>query len=202
MTEFLASIATMFAIGALGFWALTALAAILLIWTIDSERPTSAFVLLVIYAIVLGITGSFNVVDWVLRNPLELLKYVAGYVAIGVGWAWIRWEFFINVIDRQYNEFRSEYLTTKGLTELVTDAQKKEFLDLADVHGFGSTVIPVRVNRNKARLILWMTYWPFSMPWTLIDEPVKRTFEFLYLQLGSALQARSNQKFSKYTKLN
>lgn len=202
MSEFLASIAAFLAVGALGFWIVTIVAALLLIWTIDSEKPASALVLLIIYAAILGIAGSFNVVEWVRTHPFDLLKYAAAYVAIGVGWAWLRWEFFFRAIERRYAIFRSDYLQKNKMTDLVTDAEKTAFLKESEYAGFGRSVLPVRVSRNKSRLILWMTYWPFSAPWTIINEPIKHVFEFCYLQLGSILQARSDRAFKKYSELN
>lgn len=31
--------------------------------------------------------------------------------------------------------------------------------------------------QNKGRIIAWMVYWPFSMAWTLLDEPWRLIYE-------------------------
>jgi len=55
-------------------------------------------------------------------------------------------------------------------------------------------VIP-SANRNKGRIIFWMSYWPASALWTLINDPFTRLFKFIYNRIGSVFELISNSMF-------
>ena len=46
----------------------------------------------------------------------------------------------------------------------------------------------VRFTENKGRIISWMSYWPLSLVWTFIDQPVKRLFTYIYNRTGKIYQ--------------
>jgi hypothetical protein len=52
------------------------------------------------------------------------------------------------------------------------------------------------VRDNKTRCISWMAYWPASMAWTLVDDPVRRAFVALYDSIGGSLQHISDRRFA------
>ncbi len=55
--------------------------------------------------------------------------------------------------------------------------------------------IPPRARDNKARIIAWMTYFPASMAWTLVNDPIRHAIEFLYNRVGKLLQSMSDRTF-------
>ncbi len=69
---------------------------------------------------------------------------------------------------------------------------KVKFRELLAGPQFKEALIPSAVN-NKARIMMWMTWWPWSALWTLLNDPIKRAFRALF----QALKARF-QKMSEY----
>lgn len=61
--------------------------------------------------------------------------------------------------------------------------------------GLSGTGKPL-VRENKARIVAWMSYWPASMAWTLIDDPVRRIFMSIYESIGGSLQRISDRRFA------
>lgn len=61
--------------------------------------------------------------------------------------------------------------------------------------GLSGTGKPL-VRENKTRIVAWMSYWPASMAWTLIDDPVRRTFLAIYDHIGGSLQRISDRRFA------
>jgi hypothetical protein len=51
---------------------------------------------------------------------------------------------------------------------------------------------------NKGRIIFWMSYWPFSGIWTLINDPITRMYRFIWYRLGEAFENMSKAMFAKY----
>lgn len=43
------------------------------------------------------------------------------------------------------------------------------------------------VEKNKGRIVSWMTYWPWSMLWTLLNDPVRRIMKHIYYAIRGTL---------------
>ena len=74
----------------------------------------------------------------------------------------------------------------------LSDDLKTEFLELLAGPQFKKALI-TSTDNNMTRIMMWMTWWPWSALWTLINDPIKRAF----LALFQALKARF-QKMSEY----
>lgn len=102
---------------------------------------------------------------YVRDNTVGLLIWVGVYAAIGLVWSFVKWYFFLlSKKDKKYEQLKKDQKRntfTEGKLELPTAGD------------------------NKMRIISWMTYWPFSVVWTAINEPVKRFFNFVYARFTS-----------------
>jgi len=55
----------------------------------------------------------------------------------------------------------------------------------------------ISVANNWSKFSIWGLYWPFSMLWTLIDDPIKRIFKFIIMNVfGGSLQFFANRATS------
>jgi len=48
---------------------------------------------------------------------------------------------------------------------------------------------------NKGMIIAWATYWPISIIWTVINQPVKRLFGFLFDKIIDKFQNQTDKIF-------
>jgi uncharacterized membrane protein (DUF485 family) len=71
---------------------------------------------------------------------------------------------------------------------------KALFQHYASNQSFELRDFPPSADKNKGRIIFWMSYWPFSGVWTLINDPITR----LYRRLGALFQKISHSMFAKY----
>ena len=49
---------------------------------------------------------------------------------------------------------------------------------------------------NKLRITGWITYWPWSALWTIIDEPVRKSVKYVWDRLASTYQRMSDKAFA------
>jgi hypothetical protein len=49
---------------------------------------------------------------------------------------------------------------------------------------------------HKSDIITWIIYWPFSLVWFIIDDPMKRLGKFLYRLLGSLYDNVAKKMFA------
>ncbi len=48
---------------------------------------------------------------------------------------------------------------------------------------------------NKGRIMIWMTYWPTSMLWTIVNDPVKRIFKEIFRRVRAVYDAISDHMY-------
>jgi hypothetical protein len=80
-------------------------------------------------------------------------------------------------------------------TGVLTGEVKRVWIRYVKDRHYGKKVTKPSVSRCKSQIITWMTYWPWSALWTLINDPVRRFFCWAYEQLSGTLQAISNRAF-------
>lgn len=57
-------------------------------------------------------------------------------------------------------------------------------------------IVPPRPNDHKATILTWMTFWPASLTWTVLNDPVRAAFRHIYANMSKTLQNISNRAFS------
>lgn len=192
--------------------------AIGIIVAVEKEQPWGAFAAILASGIVAHYSGTLNMID-VMHNWQHLLGFLGAYLGIGAAWCIIKWGFYTNSWGREHREniqkVRVEFLNLLGLkgdsipaehraawetwqkqerrhtggwsgvyTELITSPSTVIDIDPDDIH----------VKNNWGKFSIWGLYWPFSMLWTLIDDPIKRIFKFIIMNvLGGSLQVFANR---------
>lgn len=170
---------TLFLIGTFWFYALILVAAAALIISTELDEAKSwgfwvvAATLVVLYFC--GNKQTFNdMFSWISANPGTTILIVAGYFVAGLVWAIMKWYVYLRKKTAKINAINA-YGKTYGLDQVYSAAE------------------------NKERILNWMMYWPVSLLWTLIDEPVKKMFLGIYNNTEKMFQrmadnARKNVK--------
>lgn len=190
----------LFAVGSLYFWALLLIPFLVLCYLVENEKSISAAVLSVA-AIAAGVLLVENAPQWLLAHwPLV----IGGYIVSGILWGAGRWIFFVWRYLDAFKQVREEFLAeTKAKT--ITDENRQAFkkaLESKSYRALGRycelTLQKPRAAKNKSRIIFWMTYWPASLLWTFINDPVRRFWEFVLRRFEKVFDRISNHMFRKY----
>ena len=104
-------------------------------------------------------------------------------------------------LERRLQQINTTSIDSKPasiLTEkYIIPEQYYQFMrDVKDATKYRVTNIPPKVSEHKALITSWMTYWPISALWTLINDPIVRLFDSIYYGIAEYLQAISNKKFA------
>jgi hypothetical protein len=62
------------------------------------------------------------------------------------------------------------------------------------IGGYGYQM-PPQAREHKSDIMLWMTYWPFSCLWTIINDPIRKIFRTIYTHIATSLQKISDRMF-------
>lgn len=172
------------AVGAIGFWLLLIVAAIIMSEMMDNDAPVWAGVVAIITLALLAVFGGFNPLTYIMAHPGETVLWVAGYFVVGAAWSLVKWYFWLLKIRRRLDE------RDPGVSFEVTlyhaGVVRKQF--------------PPNPGDYKSRIVGWIALWPASMVWTVINDPVRRAAEEIYARLGGTYQKISNRVFEGYSK--
>lgn len=73
----------------------------------------------------------------------------------------------------------------------------------SDVNTYKSNSLNVkpRAAKNKARITSWGAFWPFSMVGTIINDPIRRLWNFLWGQLKALYQRMADRLLAGHPEL-
>lgn len=181
--------APIFIVGSLWFWIVLAG---LFCWMIYVTETESRFLTLFTAAGVLGVLwGVYEISPWTLLTqhgwmiPLAIL----GYFAVGCLWSMVRWTLWNNHL---FDTARSFIIHTNEY-EVLSREEKLKYLGRILINNcIISGPFPPSPSQYKARIVFWITNWPFSLVWTVLNDPLRKLADFLYRRLGKVYSGITN----------
>lgn len=176
------------------------------------ERVGWATSILIAGLLGLQFFSTFKPFVWIADNPLLTVEGVAAYIIVGVLWVYPKWYSFIGDVHRVATEARetatTKYRGSKTRISGVTSYNETEYVfqqtreAIQDAFGsvwkYNSDGVRPSAQRNKGRIFGWMIYWPVSMLWTAINDPVRKLYEAIYRAIAGSLQRMSDRRFADF----
>jgi hypothetical protein len=206
----------LFAFGGFWFWGLLGVVSLLIILSLEHEREGTACILTLGTLAAILFFGNTGWLTWLIENPWSTVGYIAGYLGVGVVYGVGKWWVYVRDVAIRHRARRREWLasecdklrdrTATGddleharyqqalKTGVIPDDIKAEWKKARE-GWYGRRIAKPMVSENKSRITGWMTWWPWSGLWTLINDPIRRFFNWAYDQLGGVLQAISDRAF-------
>lgn len=179
----------MLAVGGVLFWIFVSIVALVLFIVVANEKPGWATIYVVVTLVLLAWLGDFNLWKVVTHEPWWAVALFAAYVVLGVSWSFWKWWFFVT-------DKRDKFLELKNRYEKVVkdDKPESEYCHLDYDCSLNHLRREMELNKkprardNKARILTWTIYWPWSFVWTIIDDPLKKLFKYIYKKLQAVYQ--------------
>lgn len=154
-----------FLIGTLWFWLLFIVGFIVVTFCIEKEESSGwgAFLTCVAFLALLFFFGSkepiLGVLQYIAQNPLSVILMAGLYFFCGAVWSLVKWYLFLK--DKRRKGLDQHHRYNKGAaTEWKPDIPKaREYM---------------------GTILMWMSWWPFSALWTLVDDPIRRAFRNIF----------------------
>jgi len=170
-----AGVTVLFLFGTAWFWMFMVVSSIVILSCIENDHEAAAFLSLVGTLIEVQLFGGVNVVGAVLGDPMLLLCFVFFYFVAGTAWSFFKWFVFCKDERKRANQAKQEKKDGKSYVPHITKPLASDY---------------------KSRIIGWMTFWPWSMVWFVINDPVRRAFKAIYEILQEAYQGISDRAFA------
>ena len=190
---------SLIAIGSVWFWLLIALAVIIGMACLEREEVGGLVGLTVVTALIFGLLSPIkDSFAWVWANPLQVLAYIGGYFLLGFAYSFLKWDRFIAAIKRDYEETKEKWLQDKGIVgEVVPESLKVEWSvyvkDMYNSRISDFAFKRITYLKYKAIIVAWIIWWPLSLMWLVINDPVKRMAEYLVFKFRTVYNAIVNR---------
>lgn len=161
-------------------------------WVEAKESGVWATITLAAFIVALHFFSDLAMFSWIGDHPWHILGGIGAYFAIGSGWGFAKWFLFLKEKATEYQENRMNFLRDRGVKNPGMNTPVPEELrdDFQRRWGAREFQRPVAAT-NKARIIMWMSYWPWSALWTLVRDP----FRYVYQAFAEKLESMSTKIF-------
>jgi hypothetical protein len=197
-------ILTLFVFGSVGFWILLAAVSCLFICLLEYRKGGWATVALIATLVLLYWLGNLRFA-WVIHHPLQTAGYFVAYLVLGTGWAIFKWWRFVRNLahgcrDLLMDFLRHHAIVEKTVPENLKDEWKEWVSKEPRYHKLNlqtneNGVVPPHPNDHKEEIYLWMAFWPWSVLWFILDEPIRKIFRTIYRRIREYLVAISQREF-------
>lgn len=186
----------------------------ILILTQNSDHNLTATWVIITFAILIEWNNTIE------YNWMTIIMYSIGYFAIGAISSVIKWfsyvyqkrDRYIDIKKRWIQQYYNKYPSTSVDIDIDGNTSNQEIKnrisaeDYSDYYSFlvrhgiltesynNTTIIPDWTKHKED--ILWsILWWPASLLWTLLNDPVVRLAKFIRSKLGNVYQQVANKVF-------
>lgn len=190
----------LFAIGTLWFWVLLGIVTIVLFAAVEAERVGFATLAMIAFFGLLSWQGDFSLVGSAAEHPGLAVLAALGYLAVGALWSVGKWWFYVKGLRRKLIDAKERFCRDNGIVwqgperTPIPDAKRE---DWERVIGYSGLKKP-SVGRNRWRIMSWMAYWPWSMTWTVINDPVRKIFRRIFDRLRAVYQRIADSAYKGF----
>ena len=191
--NFLEAIILSLGLEVIGFWVCLIFGVMILALLVESEHPNWAGLVLIVWVLFLVKIANFNGIEWVTEHPWYTALIVASYFAVMPVWMSAKWVLYVQKRKRQLLESEAAATFRTEKEKFIKEAIIKDSPETAEKKWAEEKDYPPQVAKHKGDFVVWGIYWPFSLLATLVDEPVRRFFNWCYYGLRNRLQSWSNK---------
>jgi hypothetical protein len=133
--------------------------------------------------------------DFIKSNPASTIGFASTYVIVGVVWSFFKWRsYVVNAFDN-FKTIKKEFIAKTGEITAGNKNQFKDSLKTSEIRGrdggrisiYESTSIESIIeeitplaSKKKSVITSWIAYWPVSLIATLLNDPFRKFFEWVY----------------------
>ncbi len=131
-------------------------------------------------------------------NPSATIGFSVTYVLIGIAWSFIKWRSYVKNIFDRFKEIRLNFIREngelkKGSNESFNKAISNKFKDenghsiyidsVQTLESIANKITPV-ASKKKSVITAWISYWPVSLAATILNNPFRKFFDWIYNNLS------------------
>lgn len=185
--------------GGMMFYALLAVFAVVMLAAVEYDNGWGSVWALVIFVAILSQATDIAVIGYMMANPWSAAEWAVYYFVAGTVWGVAKWWFYCRKLLDVARDVKMAYLNSINVqgNEIPEDKREKFISGLLHTRQYTDNSFPPQAMEHKSDWMMWAAYWPFSFFWTMLNQPIKHIWQFIYSHLGSFMQKISNAVFKE-----
>jgi hypothetical protein len=144
--------------------------------------------------------NKITVLPYLKEHYAFCLQFVGVYLLAGVIWSFTKWFLFLMKFRGKFREEKDKFLVHYKLPAgtSIPDELREAFIReirYVKVNGQYLHIVP-SASDFKAKIIAWMAFWPCSMIGFVLNDPVRRLFNYIFLYLKGSYQKMADSILS------
>jgi hypothetical protein len=164
------------------------------------HSPRSVSLTLLVTAGFLQLFTDIKPLSYLIEHPFFSVIAPVVYLILGPAWIRIKWGSFTSDIARKVNDWKllhkDEKFDDEGRRNDRNGEVRPNNLHKAAAVYLSLKSIPLKVGDYKGLLFGWLFFWPVSLAWTVLNDPLRRIFNFIYDRCAVMLQEVSDKAFA------
>lgn len=179
------------------FWIIFAIFVVAMIASVEYDNGWAASIITAMMIVALMWAVEINVFTWAWSNPSMAITYFVGYFIAGTIWGITKWWFYCRKLLDVVKDIKVEFLNRHNITDnIIPDNKRDDFnAKVVNYTTYYDRYYPPQSMDHKTDWLMWATWWPFSFFWTMLNQPIKNMWLFIYSQLGGMMQKISDSVF-------
>lgn len=148
--------------------------------------------------------------EMISANPTATIGFAITYILVGIAWSFLKWRTYVMTIFNKFKEYREDFIHRNG--EIVgvnlTNFNRSISNRFKDPLGNGYSTVNVYekdslaetvkriaplASKKKSVITAWISYWPVSIAATLLNNPFRQFFEWIYSNLSGYYDKITNR---------
>lgn len=170
------------------FWTLVVLEFILLTWFVEQEWPAPSVLSVAVFVVLLWWLADIPIWTWIKENPKLLALYVLYYIIAGIIWSFIKFYFALNRMRGIVKDLKKNW---------KQDASQDQptFKDyLSRQYPYKAMDVNPENEGTISKLIFWSAFWPVSLFWTILNDPIRKFFKWLVKDVFAGVYKKMYQR--------
>lgn len=175
------------AFGSVGFWVFLVAFTILFWALLEVDKLGWATTSTVVALFLFSHFGNFDLMHVIRANPIIFVELVILHFLVGVLWATAKWFFHVRNRANKFRDGRNEWMRQRNIRRgTILDREQREQM-FTDNYMLRGLAVRPKAKDNKARIFAWMVYWPWSMSWSIVNDPVIWIWKQLFVNVARTL---------------
>lgn len=141
-----------------------------------------------------------NIWDYLSSNPTTTIGFSISYVLMGIAWSFFKWRTYVKVVFTRFKEIKADFIRKNGEITSANQYVFNKIIDqshFSDPDGIGyvniykeNTLVEIIhkispvASHKKSVITAWISYWPVSVTATLLNNPFRKFFEWVYSNIS------------------
>lgn len=155
---------------------------------------------LIVTSLVMSIIHRHDIIGYIQSHGISIIQYAMLYVVLGVAWSFFKWLMVLMKFNADFVSMRKLFIERNDIGgETIPESKLSEFQRWAGGHYDDVNRQYYNFSKRpqaadfKRKIIGWASYWPCSIIGFVLNDPIRKLFNWLFDVFKGSYQAMADR---------